>query len=84
MLRINCIRRRVHLFRELDSAMLRRMEKRIFVPLPGTEERREIMRLNFAKTAHGIHHSSNGRNALICKVDLNALADVRLIITTVP
>lgn len=52
------------------------MEKRVFVPLPGTEDRREILKLHFDKTSQGITDGSNGRNSLVCQLDFNKLAYV--------
>jgi SpoVK/Ycf46/Vps4 family AAA+-type ATPase len=31
---------------ELDEALRRRLEKRIYIPLPGLEERKELLRIN--------------------------------------
>jgi SpoVK/Ycf46/Vps4 family AAA+-type ATPase len=31
---------------DLDEALRRRLEKRIYIPLPGPEERKELFRIN--------------------------------------
>ena len=31
---------------ELDEALRRRLEKRIYIPLPGLQERKELLRIN--------------------------------------
>lgn len=32
---------------DIDDALRRRLEKRIYIPLPGLEERRELLGINF-------------------------------------
>ena len=32
---------------DVDEALRRRLEKRVYIPLPGEPEREELMRLNF-------------------------------------
>ncbi|CAG7816805.1 unnamed protein product [Allacma fusca] len=60
---------------DLDPAILRRLEKRIYVPLPNKEERRAIFHLHFSRTAERVAESSrHGRNALMYQIDLDALA----------
>jgi katanin p60 ATPase-containing subunit A1 len=60
---------------DLDPAILRRLEKRIYVPLPNLEERRAIFHLHFSQTAERVaERSRQGRNALMYQIDLDALA----------
>jgi len=59
---------------ELDPAIVRRMEKRIYIPLPNTEERIGILKLNFEQTAEGVRKASQGRNSLEWQLNLDILA----------
>ncbi len=58
--------------------MVRRLEKRIYVPIPNFQERKEILKLHFSKTAQGITQQSKGRNSLVGHVDFEAIANVNL------
>jgi len=48
----------------------------VYVPLPGPDERFEMIKLNLSKTSQGIHENSSGKNRLLCDVDLAAIAVV--------
>lgn len=61
---------------DLDPAILRRLEKRIYVSLPDANERREILQSYFRKAMDGVHTSSAGGNMIVCNVDFNVPANV--------
>lgn len=37
---------------DVDEALRRRLEKRVYIPLPGLKEREELMRLNLRVSLH--------------------------------
>ncbi|CAL8087229.1 unnamed protein product [Orchesella dallaii] len=62
---------------DLDPAILRRLEKRMYVQLPNMSERKEIFQTYFRKAVESVSASSRGRNALITNVDFDTAASVR-------
>jgi len=52
------------------------MEKRVYIPLPDMEERCEIFKLYLSKMAKGIAEKSQGKNSLVCQLNLNTLSEV--------
>ena len=42
---------------DLDEALRRRLEKRIYIPLPGAKEREELLRLNLRVSQGSLDHN---------------------------
>lgn len=60
----------------MDPAILRRLDKRIYVPLPDPNERKDILQSYFKKAMEGVTHSSRGTNSIECNVDFSVPACV--------
>ncbi|OXA62388.1 hypothetical protein Fcan01_02823, partial [Folsomia candida] len=60
---------------ELDPAVVRRLEKRVYIPVPNTQERAGILKHHFAKTAQGVARNSKGKNSIVCNLDFEAVAN---------
>jgi katanin p60 ATPase-containing subunit A1 len=39
---------------DIDEALRRRLEKRIYIPLPGKDEREELLRINLRVSMNGL------------------------------
>lgn len=55
---------------DIDNALRRRLEKRIYIPLPGKEERKELMRINFRV---GPFHFPVPRHPFFCSLSFPLL-----------
>lgn len=72
----------VLIFRELDPAVLRRLEKRIYVSLPDVKRRLEMLKRTIEKISRNVHESKQGKNSVHFEIDYEYLALVRILIST--
>lgn len=67
---------------ELDQAFLRRLQRRILIPLPDSETRRQLISGQLARYGDGVHLSDEDRQWLVTQTDGWSGSDIATLIKT--